>query len=272
MTPDTSDTNATHEPWDPHQYLKFADERFRAAVELLQRVPVESPSAIVDLGCGTGEMTRLIADHWPSATVTGIDSSSAMLEQARAHSPDINWVNGTIENWIPNHTFDLIYSNAALHWVSDHKQLFPRLVESLSDRGCLAVQMPLSWPSRSHALMRETLANGGPDGAPLGPIELRAAMARKGVNDGRWYHDLLADSVRLLDIWESEYLQILDGEDAVLEWVRGTGLRPILQQLEKGDIRQFMDAYRLRLREAYPRNTRGKTLYPFRRLFIVAQK
>ncbi len=243
----------------------------RAAVELLQRVPLVSPTTIADLGCGAGDVTRLIANHWPSATVIGVDSSQEMLEPARADNPDITWISTTIEQWVPDKQFDLIYSNAALHWVKGHEHIFARLMGYLSEHGCLAVQMPLSWQARSHELMRETLANGGVDGAPLGTADLRDAMAQKMVGDARTYYDWLVNSAASLDIWETEYHHILDGTDAVLEWVRGTSLRPILQQLDDRELRQFLDTYRTRLREAYP-TTPGGTLYPFRRLFIVVCK
>jgi trans-aconitate 2-methyltransferase len=256
--------------WNPSQYLKFSDHRLRPALELLARVPVTDPSLIYDLGCGPGNITRLIADQYPTATVYGLDNSPDMLTKAAADPSSIQWIEGDLETWSPPALVDLIYSNATLHWIPGHSELFPRLVSSLKPGGCLAVQMPLSWGMESHRLMRETLANGGPGGASLGTEELRSAVARKWVEAGEYYYDLLVDITATLDIWAVEYIQVLEGDDPVLEWVKGTGLRPILNGLDDAEREIFLAEYQQRLRAAYPKRPNGKTLYPFHRLFIVA--
>ena len=256
--------------WDPNLYLKFSDHRLRPAIELLDRVPLGDPAVIYDLGCGTGHVTRLIAQRWPSATVCGVDNSQEMLSKAAAEPGKIRWIDADIRHWQPDEPPDLLYSNAALHWVEGHATLFPRLIGFLRAQGCLAVQMPQSWEGPSHRLMGETLASGGPGGRALGSAELRQAVARKWVEDGKAYYELLADRTRSLDIWETEYLQILEGEDPVLEWVKGTGLRPILNGLDDRERELFLVEYGCRLRLAYPVRADGRTLYPFRRLFIVA--
>lgn len=256
--------------WNPVQYLKFSDHRLRPALELLARVPLGDARIIYDLGCGTGEVTRLIAERWLDAKVYGLDSSREMLEKAGAAGRNVEWLEADVSTWTPDKAPDLIYSNATLHWVENHRALFPRLAGFLNGGGCLAVQMPLSFDAPSHRLMRETLADGGEGGRPLGSPELRAAVARRWVEDAGAYYDLLADRVRRLDIWTTEYLQVLDGEDPVLEWVKATGLRPVLNGLEHPERERFLDLYRRRLRNAYPQKPNGKTLYPFPRLFIVA--
>ncbi len=256
--------------WEPKQYLKFTDHRLRPALELLHRVPLASPSVIYDLGCGAGNVTRLIAEKWASATVYGLDSSTEMLAKASAESSSIRWAEADIRNWAPDETPDLIYSNATLQWLDEHATLFPRLMGFLSRGGCLAVQMPLSWGMPSHRLMRETLADGDPSGAPIGTDALRAAVGRKWVQEAEVYYDLLADRASDLDIWETEYLQVLEGDESVLEWVSSTGLRPILNGLDDTARDVFLTSYRQRLRETYPQRLTGRTLYPFRRLFMVA--
>jgi trans-aconitate 2-methyltransferase len=256
--------------WDPHQYLKFSDHRLRPALELLNRVPLASPTVIYDLGCGSGQVTRLIAEQWPSATVYGLDNSKEMLAQAAAEPSQIHWSEADIRTWSPDEAPDLIYSNATLHWVEEHQKLFPRLIGFLKAGGCLAVQMPLSWEAPSHRLMRETLANGGPNGKALGTEPLRHAAAHKWVEEAEVYYDLLVDYTRSLDIWATEYLQILEGDNPVLEWVKGTGLRPILNGLDDKERETFLAEYTRRLRATYPVRADGRTLYPFRRLFIVA--
>ena len=258
--------------WDPAQYDRFRDYRLRPALELLDRVPITEASLVYDLGCGAGTVTRIVAGRFPGAHVTGLDSSPEMLAKARAEPNRIEWIHGDIADWEPEQPPDLIFSNAALHWLEDHPGLFPRLVGYLAPGGCLAVQMPLSHAQPSHTLMCETLANGGVDGSPLGDEAVAAAAARDWVLDSSAYYELLAPHSSELDIWETVYLHRLEGEDAVLEWVRATGLRPVLNGLTGADLARFLEVYRDRLREAYPRRADGTTVYPFPRLFLVATR
>ena len=258
--------------WDPAQYEKFGDHRLRPALELLTRVPIADASLVCDLGCGTGTVTRIIAERFSGARVIGIDSSREMLAKASAAPGSIEWVRADIAEWEPERSPDLIYSNAVLHWLDGHRTLFPRLFEILAPGGCLAVQMPLSHSQPSHVLMCETLANGGLGGSPLGDEALAAAAAREWVLDSDAYYDLLAPLASALDIWETEYFHRLAGDDAVLEWVRATGLRPVLNGLAAADLERFLELYRERLRAGYPRRADGYTVYPFRRLFLVATR
>jgi trans-aconitate 2-methyltransferase len=256
--------------WDPNLYLKFSDHRLRPGLELLDRVPLASPAVVYDLGCGSGHLTRLIAERWPAAAVYGVDNSRDMLAEAAAEPGRVRWVEADVHRWQPDEPADLIFSNAMLQWVDGHQTLFPRLVGLLNPGGCLAVQMPLSWDLPSHRLMRETLESAGPHGTALGTAQLRQAVARKWVEDAEVYYDLLVGHTRSLDIWATEYLHILEGQDAVLEWVTATGLRPFLNGLGGQERDQFLKAYASRLRALYPVRADGRTLYPFRRLFIVA--
>ena len=264
-------------PWDPGQYHKFSDHRRRPAVELLARVPpADDPGLVVDLGCGSGEITRLLAARWAGAAVQGVDNSPDMLDRARAGDAavggeaGIEWIEDDIATWTPPRPPGLVYANASLQWVEGHEALFPRLFRALAPGGALAVQMPRSREARSHLLMHEVLAAAGPDGAPIGPASLRREVSRRWVLDPAEYFDLLGSEAARIDVWTTEYLQVLTGEDPVLEWVRGTGLRPILNGLAEPDLTRFLDAYRPALRDAYPRRADGTTLYPFPRLFIVA--
>ena len=258
--------------WDPGQYHRFTDHRLRPALELLDRVPVAGASLVHDLGCGSGNVTRIIAERFSGARVAGVDISSDMLAKAAETPSRIEWLEADIAEWEPKAAPELIYSNAALHWVDDHETLFPRLFGLVAPGGCLAVQMPLSYPMTSHVLMRETLADGGVDGSRLGDDALAAAVARRWVLEAGEYYDLLAPRAKSVDVWETEYLQRLEGEDPVLEWVKATGLRPILNGLQGTERERFIEVYRERLRRAYPRRAGGHTLYPFRRLFMVATR
>jgi len=256
--------------WDPSLYLKFSDHRLRPALELLDRVPLESPDVIYDLGCGSGHATLIMADRWPGATVYGIDNSKDMLAEAAAQPGRVRWIEADLRTWSPDDAPSLIYSNATLQWVEAHRELFVRLVGYLQAGGCLAVQMPLSWDAPSHRLMRETLTSGGPNGKALGTEDFRRAVSRKWVQDAEVYYDWLAPHCRQVDVWETEYLQVLEGDEPVLEWVKATGLRPILVGLDERERKIFLAKYARQLRAAYPPQPDGRTLYRFRRLFVVA--
>ena len=258
--------------WDPGQYHRFTDHRLRPALELLDRVPITGASIVYDLGCGSGNVTRVIAERFAGARVAGVEISSEMLAKAAEPPGRIEWIQADIAGWKPERAPELIYSNAALHWIDDHAALFPRLFGFVAPGGCLAVQMPLSFSMPSHVLMRETLANGGVNGSRLGDEALAAAVVRKWVLDAGEYYDLLAPEAASVDIWETEYIQRLEGDDPVLEWVKATGLRPILNGLDGDDRARFVEVYRERLRRKYPRRADGHTLYPFRRLFMVATR
>jgi trans-aconitate 2-methyltransferase len=270
MSSEAPKTRAASTRWDPQQYLKFSDHRLRPALELLGRVPLASPVVVYDLGCGAGNVTKIIAERWPSARVQGVDNSKEMLAKSASQSAKIEWVEADAGTWSPDAPADMIYSNAALHWIGDHRTLFPRLLGFLNAGGCLAVQMPMSWDSPSHRLMRETLKDGATNGTAFGTEELRRAADRKWVLEPEIYYELLAGRTATLDIWTTEYFQVLEGDDAVLEWVKGTGLRPILDGLERRERESFVAEYARRLRLAYPIGKDGRTLYPFERLFIVA--
>jgi trans-aconitate 2-methyltransferase len=259
--------------WDPEQYRRFAGHRLRPALDLMTRLDGLEPRTVYDLGCGTGEITRILAERWPDARVRGVDSSEEMLGKARAGAAtSAGFELGDLADWKPGEPADVLYSNAAYHWIPDHRAVFPRLLDALAPGGALAVQMPMSWDLPSHRAMREVLAHGRGDGRPFGSDALRAAMGRQPLLETAEYHDLLASRAREVEVWETEYLQALEGEHPVLEWVRGTGLRPILEGLAGAERDAFLERYRARLAELYPRRPDGRTLYPFRRLFLYARR
>jgi trans-aconitate 2-methyltransferase len=252
--------------WQPERYLAFADQRTRPARDLLARVPLTDAGRIADLGCGPGNSTALLAQRWPDAAIMGIDSSPEMLAQARASGVRARWIRAEIATWSPDRPLDLIYSNAALHWLDDHATLLPRLLSQLRARGALAVQMPRNFRAPSHALLGETARSGPWADRLAGLLDRQPVAAPAG------YYDLLAPLAEALDLWETEYLHVLDGDDPVLNWTRGTALRPIRHALEPEQYAAFEAAYAARLRAAYPRRADGRTLFPFRRLFIVARR
>ena len=250
--------------WNPERYLAFGDQRTRPAVDLLARVALRAPARVADLGCGPGNSTELLVARWPEAKVVGVDNSSEMLAKARVSGVRATWVASDIAEWTPAARFDVLFSNAALQWLPDHAGLLPRLLGHLRPGGLLAVQMPRNFGSPSHVLLR-AVADAGPWASRLQPL-----LLQEPVGAPQWYYDLLAPSAGSIDIWETEYLQVLEGDDPVLNWMRSTALRPVQAALEAGELRAFEAEYKERLRSAYPKRADGRTLFPFRRLFIVA--
>lgn len=258
--------------WDPERYLAFEGPRLRPALDLLARVALRAPRLVVDLGCGTGNVTRVMTERWPEAVIIGVDSSEEMLAKARARGAAVRWERADAATWQAPEEADLIFSNAVLHWLGDHATLLPRLTTMLRPGGVLAVQMPLSWYTPFGRTMREVLDDGGEGGEPLGDAALRHRIGRAPVHPSAVYHDILVPHTAKLDIWSTEYLHVLEGPDAVLSWVRSTALRPILEALPEVDRGRYLDVVGARLRELHPRRPDGTTLLPFPRLFIVATR
>ena len=258
--------------WNPEQYLKFADERSRPAIDLVARVPLPAPATIVDLGCGAGNVTRLLARRWPNAAITGIDLSSEMLAQARASTPPemhIEWQEADIAHWSPPRgAVDVLFSNAALHWQDDHAVLFPRLFAALAPGCVLAVQMPDNFAAPSHRALADTVTS--PRWREQLAQQLRPAPVAPAADYFRW----LAPHAESVDLWTTEYMHVLaqaqGGEHPVVAWMRGTALTPYLSQLDANGQLEFVADLCARVAPAYPALADGRVLYPFRRRFMVA--
>ncbi|MFT3665055.1 trans-aconitate 2-methyltransferase [Piscinibacter sp.] len=259
--------------WNPALYRRFEAERTRPAAELLARVP-ELPSTaanaaplVVDLGCGPGNSTELLAARYPQARLLGLDSSAAMLQAARERLPRARFELGDIARWTPGAPPDLIFANAALQWVPDHERLLPRLMGLLAPGGVLAVQVPDNLDEPSHRLMRETAA-AGPWAARIGdPGAVRAPR----LPVGRLY-DLLAPRAASVDLWHTIYQHPMPSPRAIVDWLRGTGLRPFLDPLPDAEQAAFVADYEARIAAAYPPRADGQRLLAFPRLFYVARR
>lgn len=254
--------------WDPLQYRLFEAQRDRAALDLLVRLPDDlRPREIWDLGCGAGQHAALLKRRHPQAVVHGLDSSAAMLDQARALPIEVDWVQADVSDWRPERPADLILANASLQWAPDHATLFPRLAAALAPGGVLAVQMPMAWDTFHHRLMRD-VAGDGPWSDRLSGVKPIQPLLQAAD-----YYDLLASACAEVDIWQTTYLHALHGPDPVLEWMKGTALRPYLTALTDASMRSaFLSTLGRRLSEAFPRRADGTTLLPFPRLFLTARR
>jgi trans-aconitate 2-methyltransferase len=257
--------------WDPDRYLVYADERGRPFLDLLSRVDVASPRHVVDLGCGPGNLTGLLAARWPSADVLGIDSSTPMVERARAEgaAAGVRYEIGDLRTWAPDASVgpagvDVIVSNATLQWVPGHLDLLPQLVGHVAPGGWLAFQVPGNDDEPSHALLRELA--GDPRFASY-----TEGVARPASHDPQVYADALRDLGLVVDAWETTYQHLLHGPDPVFTWISGTGARPVLAALPDDLRAEFTREYQAALRSAYPEGRHG-TVLPFRRVFVAAHR
>lgn len=253
--------------WNPALYLRFAQERTRPASDLLARVELSGPAQLVDLGCGPGNSTELLAQRFPQAQILGVDNSAAMLQQARKLLPQLEFVQDDIATWAPTSAPDLIYANAALQWVGAHEQLIPRLFAALAPGGTLAVQMPDNFNEPSHRLMREVAAL--PQFAPHIDAKVAAGRAILGIHD---YYDLLAPHAEHVDVWHTIYQHPMQDAQAIVQWLRSTGLKPFVDPLPEALQTAFLEEYARRVALAYAARADGLRLLAFPRLFIVAKR
>jgi trans-aconitate 2-methyltransferase len=249
------------------QYLKFADERTRAARDLLAQVLLKSPRLVYDLGCGPGNSTELLIERYPEARIVGVDSSPDMLAKARQSYPHAHFIEDDLTNWQPSEEPDLLFANAVFQWVPDHLLVLRRLIAALPKGGVLAVQMPDNLNEPSHVAMRETAAEGrwARKLEKLGQVRDRLPAVAT-------YYDALTPGAARVDIWHTIYNHPLDGPDGIVEWVKGTGLRPYIDPLDGEERRAYLARYRARIAKAYPLAGDGKALLRFPRLFIVCVK
>ncbi|HEY2251594.1 MAG TPA: trans-aconitate 2-methyltransferase [Planctomycetaceae bacterium] len=256
--------------WDADQYLRFAEERTRPCRDLVARIAIPSSRRVIDLGCGPGNSTQVLAERWPEAALTGLDSSIEMIAAARRAAPIRNWLVADISTWTASNSglWDVVFSNAALQWVPDHPRLFPQLLTLVAPGGALAVQVPNNIDAPAHVAARSVAASSAwRSRFPAGGVR------EWHVHDAGFYYDLLAPRAARIDLWETEYLHILPGPEAIVEWYKGTGLRPFLEVLSSPEERQdFVAAYLEAIRDAYPARADGHVLFPFRRLFLIAYR
>jgi trans-aconitate 2-methyltransferase len=260
--------------WNPNQYLKFAEERTQPCRDLAARIAVNNVRRAIDLGCGPGNSTAVLRDRWPNAEFTGLDSSAEMIERARREYPGQHWIVGDISEWAgadhdaSHGQFDVVFSNAAMQWVDDHAAVYPQLFSRVAPGGALAIQIPGNIDALPHRLMREVAAT--PEWSRRFPP---GKVNEWHHHEMEFYYDVLAPAAARLDLWATEYLHILPDAEAIVEWYRGTGLRPFLEALDTDAERaRFIADYLEALRPHYPPRPAGGVLFPFRRIFLVAYR
>jgi trans-aconitate 2-methyltransferase len=256
--------------WDAKQYLRFNDQRTRPCRELAARIAIDAPERVIDLGCGPGNSTAVLAERWPDSGLTGLDSSPEMIGAARIEYPQRTWCVGDIATWVDqdDQTYDIVFSNAALQWVDNHPQLFPKLLARIAKGGALAIQMPANFEAPAHSIMRELAASPAwRDHFPAGGIR------EWHVHDLATYYDVLAPVAAAVDFWQTEYQHIMADAAGIVEWYKGTGLRPFLDALADDQQRaDFTAQYLEHIQRAYPVRKDGRVIFPFRRMFLIAYR
>ena len=252
--------------WSAKQYAIFEDERTRPVRDLVSALPDIEARAIVDLGCGPGNSTEVLAARFPDAAISGLDSSPDMIEAARRRLPRAQFAVGRIEGWTDAGPFDVILANAVLHWIPNHRTLLPELVARLVTSGVLAIQMPDNLDVPAHRLMREVAAGG-----PWAEILATASATRTPIESANWYYELLRPVCSRVEVWRTTYYHALaGGPAAIVEWFKGSGLRPFLDPLDAPSREAYLERYTAAVARAYPTLGDGSVLLPFPRLFMVA--
>jgi trans-aconitate 2-methyltransferase len=253
--------------WDPDQYLAFAGERERPALDLIARVPLRRPRLVYDLGCGPGNSTELLLRAFPSAQVTGIDNSPAMIARARETVPLAKFNVGDVAMWRVDRSADLVFANALFQWVPDHLQILIRIAHDLKHGGVLAVQMPLTGDEPTHTLMQDIAAGDRWRGKLA-----RASSKRDAIPGNLDYYDALRPHATDLEIWQTTYMHVAEGYEGIAAFYRATGLKPYLDRLSDAEQSEYLAMYMKRLGEFYPAAKDGKVLFGLPRLFIVLRK
>ncbi len=257
----------TGKDWNPDLYLKFNRERIQPSIDLISRIDYERPGSIIDIGCGPGNSTQVLAERWPDAEVTGVDNSPSMIEKAASEYPDRNWKLLDAGKDKIDEKFDIVFSNATIQWIPRHDKLLRKFHGLLNEGGVVAIQIPLFWDMPLRKSIRETARERRWESLT------KDATALFTIHNSSRYYDILSEVFKSIDIWETHYIHIMDSHNSILEMIRSTGLKPYLNCLDKDkDKRDFEDLVSKGIKSDYPQQKDGKVLFPFKRLFFIAGK
>ena len=252
--------------WNPIQYEKFLKDRTQPAIDLVNRLEEYAPNSILDLGCGPGNSTKVLKDKFPSAKITGADNSDEMLEKARGLYPDTEFIsldaNGDL--YKINEKFDIVFSNACIQWLPNHKELLPKMMTLLKPNGILAIQIPMQREHPVHIIINE-LENTAKWSDKITPRQYNNLTTEE-------YFDVLSDISNDFEIWETTYCHRMPSYESIIEWYKGTGLHPYLEQLDKSDAADFVNDVFVKLKQRYKMQKNGEILFRFPRLFFIVKK
>lgn len=253
--------------WNPALYLQFGSERTQPSIDLINRVKSITPKSIIDVGCGPGNSTQVLAERWPKAQITGIDSSSAMIEKAKHDYPNQDWIVADASIYEPKNKYDIVFSNAVIQWIPNHEDLLIKFHSILSDKGLVAIQIPLFWDMPLGKIINETSQDERWKKQTEGVFDLFT------IHNYSFYYDHLAELFEKVDIWETHYLHVLDNHLSILQMIRSTGLKPYLARLESDSEKNCFEGKVLKkIESSYPQQKNGKVLLPFKRLFLIGYK
>lgn len=253
--------------WNPQHYMQFKKDRLRPAIELLARVDLENPNFVVDLGCGPGTSTKILGERYPDAKIVGVDNSASMLEKAQDYYSGARYVCRDVWQWKPESPVDLIYSNAAFHWLPDHEKLLSKLAKTLKPGGVLAFQMPDNLDEFSHLAIADLVEMDRWKGALAGANQDRSALA-----NANQYYDWMIGDFDHIDIWRTCYAHIMPSHEHIVAWMKGAALTPYLDLLSVPDQQELLADYLKKVSNVYPLQADGSVIFHFPRLFVVARK
>jgi trans-aconitate 2-methyltransferase len=253
--------------WDPEQYLQFEHERTQPSIDLVARIPLEDPQTIIDIGCGPGNSTQILRKRWPQADIIGLDKSAKMIERARTDYPDQTWIVGDASTLAPDHRYDIVFSNAVIHWISDHHRLLLRLFNIVEKNGILAIQVPANHESPLYRIILNVARSGKWSRFTSGAEGLITYHAAE------YYYNELAPLTKDIVLWETTYYHILKSHQDLVAWYKSTAMKPLLESLPAdSDREEFEQEVLTECKKQYPLQSDGRILYPFKRLFFIARK
>lgn len=252
--------------WNPELYLKFRNERTQASTDLVSRINVDSPGSIIDIGCGPGNSTQVLAGRWPGSRITGLDNSPSMIEKAKMDYPSQEWILADVMDIVPSVKYDLVFSNATIQWIPGHKKLIESLWGIVNARGALAVQIPLFRMMPVHDAIEQAAASGWAH-------ETRGVSELFTCHNPGFYYDVLASLSVSVDMWVTDYFHVMGSHSDIVDMMKSTGMKPYLERLESEKAKlEFESAVTRNINDAYPAQENGRVLFPFKRLFFIAYK